>query len=116
MSSESLPVEPVVVRPVPEPSVVVWRDYATDPPVPPNGYFLLIRKPGKIFETEGAFPVEAQRWDGVPGHSDTGFYQSDGEDEIDDDDILYWAQLPEVFLPPNPQHHMPGDTKELNEQ
>lgn len=79
---------------IPKPSTLVWRDYKTDPPVPPNGYYLVIR--GPVGGEDGMFPVEAQRWGGCPGEAD-GWCQSDGGDEIPEDDILFWAELPEVL-------------------
>jgi hypothetical protein len=82
----------------PAPSTIDWHNYKTDPPSPPNGYFLIIRKPVPGTAAEGQFPVEAQHWANCEGEPD-GWYQSDGEDAIPDDDILYWAHLPEVFLP-----------------
>lgn len=82
---------------IPPPSALVWRDYATDPPNPPNGIFLVIRKPMQCFADEGQFPVEAQHWKGC-GEMVEGWYESDSGWEIHENDILYWAELPEVFI------------------
>lgn len=78
---------------VPEPSTIVWHDYKTDPPNPPNGYFLLITRPIVLDETRLVGAAEASRWDGE------GWRFTDGDVEIDEDDILYWAAMPEVRLP-----------------
>jgi hypothetical protein len=95
---------------VPPPSLLEWHDYAADKPDPINGYFLLIRRP-VVGDGPGQFPVEAQRWAGCPGEPNE-WYQSDGEDTIPDDDILFWANLPEVMLP-NAKMTGPPDEPQL---
>jgi hypothetical protein len=88
---------PKTIR-VPSPTVLVWRDWETDSPDPINGIFLIIRKNPPALENENFFPVEAERWKGIPGEPD-GVWQIDGDIEIPENDILWWCEMPEVIKP-----------------
>lgn len=83
--------------PLPPPSIVVWRDYSTDPPNV-NGYFYIILRlstRGVREADEALYPWEAQRWSDVP-YKLGEWTISDGTMQIPESDILWWAFMPAV--------------------